>query len=335
MKHLPAAVVEVTRGPLVESRHRVDIVVADAGGALVAVHGEAERPTFPRSAIKALQALALVESGAADRFGFAERHIALACASHNGEAMHVAAAGEMLAAAGLAPRCLECGAQWPALRDDETRLILAGEEPRPIHNNCSGKHAGFLAFAAHMGFPTEGYVGFDHPVQRALAATLSEVTDARHGDDNWGIDGCSIPTWAIPLSKLAIAFARFGAGEDRDPARAKAFRRIRDACFAHPEMVAGTGRACTAIMTALKGRAFVKTGAEGVFVAALPEKALGVALKVEDGATRAAEAALVATLESLLELSPTEARALARFGNPPILNRRDKAVGAVRMAPPG
>jgi len=334
MKTHPPAIVEITRGPAVESRHTVDIVVADAAGALVEIFGEAERPVFPRSAIKALQALALVESGAADRYGFSARHIALACSSHNGEEMHVRTAGEMLATAGLEPRCLECGAQWPNLKADEARLVLANEEPQAIHNNCSGKHSGFLAFAAHSGFPTEGYVGFGHKVQRAIAQNLTEVTGFRHGDDNWGVDGCSIPTWAIPLSNLATAFARFGAGEDRDSARAKTFRRIRDACFEHPEMVAGTGRADTAIMTVLKGRAFTKTGAEGVFVAALPDKGLGIALKARDGAGRAAESAIVAMIGALLGLSETGMETLDKVGNPPVLSRRGATVGEVRFVRP-
>lgn len=330
MKALPPLVVEVTRGGLVESLHEVDVVVADAAGKMHTVRGEASRPVYPRSAIKALQALPLVESGAADAFGFEARHIALACASHNGEAIHVDGAAEMLARAGLEPACLECGAHWPRLECDQHALIRAGRRPVALHNNCSGKHSGFLAFAAHAGLRTRGYVGIAHPVQKAIAGTLEEATGAPHRADNHGIDGCSIPTYAIPLDRLAVGFARFAAAEGGGPERSRAMARIRDACFAHPEMVAGTDRADTAIMKALRGRAFTKTGAEGVFVAALPQLGLGIALKARDGATRAAESAIAAMLESLLELSPAEKRALDAIRNPVLTNWNAIEVGEVR-----
>lgn len=335
MKARPPAIVEITRGPMVESRHEVDIVVADAGGGLVSVFGEAERPVFPRSSVKAFQALAVIESGAADRFGFEERHVALCCASHHGEDIHVTGATEILAKAGLTPQCLECGAQLPHLKEDEYRLVRAGEEPGAIHNNCSGKHSGFLAFAVHEAMPTQGYVEYAHPVQRAIAGIMEEVTGARHGTDNWGIDGCSIPTYAIPLDALAKAFARFSVGEGGSAMRGKAMLRIRDACFAHPEMVGGTGDGSTIIMQALKGRAFAKSGAEGGFIAALPEQGLGIALKVRDGgAGRAAEIAVAGLLESLLELSPNDSSTLKRLSNPPVLDRHGKPVGEARLVLP-
>lgn len=325
----PPLSVEVFRGPLVESRHIVDAVVADASGAIHSVHGEAGRPVFPRSAIKALQALALVESGAAGRFGLEDRHIALACASHNGEAMHVGGAAEMLARAGIGSQCLECGAHWPSLKADQDALVLERRQPGPLHNNCSGKHSGFLCYAVHEGVDPAGYVRFGHKVQRAIAGILTEVTGSVHGEDNHGIDGCSIPTYAIPLRNLAQAFARFSVAEGGGPERSKAMARIRDACFAHPEMVAGTGRSDTAIMSVLKGRAFTKTGAEGVFVAALPEKGLGIALKARDGATRAAEAAVLELIESLLELSQAERNALKGFRSPVLTNWNGIEVGRV------
>ncbi len=332
MKIHPPKIVEATRGPLIESRHEVDIVVADAAGTIHSVFGDKDRPVFPRSANKALQALALVESGAAQQFGFTDRHLALACASHNGEERHTQAAGEMLALSGLDATCLECGAHWPKRHEDQVRLIEAGHSPGAIHNNCSGKHSGFLAFAVHQGFAPTGYVRFAHKVQRAIAGILEEVTGARHGENNHGIDGCSIPTYAIPLENLAVAFAKFGVGRAGGPERAKAMIRLRDACFAHPEMVAGTGRSDTAIMGALKGRAFTKTGAEGVFVAALPKLGLGIALKARDGATRAAEAAVAATMDSLLELSEEERKALAQFSNPAFTNWTGIEVGKIGVA---
>jgi len=332
MKSLPPLVVEVTRSGRVESRHLVDAVIADASGKLHTLHGDAARPVFPRSSIKALQALPLVESGAADAFGFGQAEIALACASHHGEKIHVDGAAAMLTKAGLGPQCLECGAHWPRHERARNALVLAGKEPSALHNNCSGKHAGFLAFAAHSGIPTRGYVGLDHPVQKAIAATLAETTGAPHEPANHGIDGCSIPTYAIPLRNLAVAFAKFGVGEGGGPQRSKAMLRIRDACFAFPQMISGSGGADTEIMSALKGRAFTKTGAEGVYVAALPERGLGIALKARDGATRASESAVAMLIESCLNLEDAALNTLNRIRNPVLANWNSIEVGEVRTA---
>lgn len=339
MQH-PALVVHATRGHdgihLPESVHAVDAIICDGDGRTLAIHGDGDAMAFPRSAIKALQALPLVESGAADAYRFEPRHLALACASHNGEPAHAAGAREMLERAGLSPVCLECGAQLPYHPRDHLALARAGEEPGALHNNCSGKHAGFLALAAHQGMETRGYVRFTHPLQKQIASVLTQATGAEHGDANYGIDGCSIPTWRIPLAALAAAFARFGVGNDRDPARSRAMIRLRDACMAHPEMVAGSERFDTLIMQALPGRVFTKTGAEGVFVACLPELGVAFALKCRDGATRAAEVACAHLVLTLLEeadstLSQAEADTLKRLANPPILNRNAITVGKVEV----
>ncbi len=332
MKTLPPLMVDVTRGNHVESRHAVDAVIADASGNLVTAYGSPDRPVFPRSAIKALQALALVESGAADKFGLEQRHIALACASHNGEDIHVRTAAEMLARAGLEPRCLECGAQPPSLKADYDRMILAHEKPQAIQNNCSGKHSGFLCYAAGEGLDPRGYVKFNHPVQQTIAAILTETTGATHGEANHGIDGCSIPTYLIPLHKLAIAFARFGAAEGGGPVRSGAMKRIADSVFAHPEMVHGTGGFDTVVMRELGQKAFTKTGAEGVFIAALPELGLGIALKVHDGAKRASEAAMAVLLQSLLKLEENQSKLLSGFGNHELRNWNGIMVGRVIAA---
>lgn len=344
MKNAPALRIEVTRGhgegetshQRFESGHEVDAVIADADGRILHVYGDWERGVFPRSSNKALQALALVESGAADAFGFEPRHLALACSSHNGEVFQTEAAGQMLAASGLSPVCLECGAQLPYHPRDHEALIRAGQAVTALHNNCSGKHAGFLAFAVHQGLPTDSYIHFGHPVQNEIAGILESVTGAAHGEDNYGIDGCSIPTYEIPLVDLAKALARFGVGMDKGAERSKAMLRLRDACLAHPEMVAGTGRFDTEIMQALGQRAFTKTGAEGVFTIAIPELGLGAALKCRDGTTRAAEVACAHLVESLLEksesgLSEGEANALKRLTNPVLRNWNGFAVGQVMV----
>ncbi len=322
--------IEVTRGPVVESFHHGAIAVVDASGKSRAAIGDIGRRVFPRSAIKALQALPLVESGAADRYGFGNPELALASASHNGEPRHVETALAMLAKAGRGEADLECGAQIPSSSAAAEALIRAGREPRAIHNNCSGKHSGFICLACQRGVDVKGYVLPDHPVQREIRETLEAMTGTKLGPEMRGVDGCSIPTYAIPIEKLALAFARFITGEGLSAERAAAARRLATACMAEPFMVAGTGRFCTDVMAALPGRVFVKTGAEGVFCAALPELGLGVALKCDDGGTRASETMMAAVIDALVPLSDAERTRLAERLSPPVRSRRGATVGAVR-----
>ena len=322
-------VVEVTRNAFVESTHAIDVVIADASGSIHCTYGDQKKLIYPRSAIKSLQALPLVESGASEAFGLEDKHLALACSSHNGEAMHVECAAEILDRAGLTPQCLQCGAQMPMLMADQRSLI---GEPSHIHNTCSGKHAGFLAFAAHAGLETKDYISLQHPVQREIASVLENITDHPHGQDNHGIDGCSIPTYSIPLEKLAIAYAKFGVGYDPNPARSKAMLHIRDACFAHPEMIAGKKRNCTRLMQALLGRAFVKYGAEGVYTASLPELGLGIALKARDGASRSVDVAISYLCAQLLELNDEETTAMAPLLRPKLKNRNQIEIGQMQVA---
>jgi L-asparaginase II len=321
--------VEVVRGALVESRHCGAVAVSDAGGRLAFALGEIERPVYPRSAVKALQALILVESAAADRYGLATEELALACASHSGEPDHVATVTRMLARAGLEPSALKCGAHWPIHQPSGQALARAGASATSLHNNCSGKHAGFLCAACAMDADRARYTEPAHPVQRAVKATLEALGGVAIGEGVCAVDGCSAPTWAIPLSALARAFARFGSGEGLAPERAKAAARLRAACAARPWYVAGTKRFDTELMRAFGPRVFVKGGAEGVHCAALPELGLGVAVKCDDGAGRAAEAMMAATLARLL---PGEAdrAALALFTRPALRNWNGIAVGSLR-----
>ncbi|MEI2384552.1 asparaginase [Breoghania sp. JC706] len=323
-------VVEVTRGGLVESRHRGALAVVDTDGAAVATFGDVARPVYPRSAVKALQALPLVESGAAEALDYDPAELALACSSHNGEAVHINAARVMLIKAGLDESALECGAQWPQLEEDRAALHLAGEKPGAIHNNCSGKHAGFLGLARVMGVETRGYVKPDHPVQREIHSVLEAMTGAALGQDVCGIDGCAIPTFAVPLSGLAKAFAAFATGEGLDPGRAEACSTLYEACTSNPYMVAGKGRFCTDVMTAFGDRVFVKTGAEGVFCGAIPELGLGIALKCDDGGTRGAEAMMAGVIRTLLDVDEDQSEVLARFDNSPVTTRRGVVAGHVR-----
>jgi L-asparaginase II len=322
--------VEVLRGSLVESRHRGAIAVADADGGAVLALGDVATPIFPRSAIKALQALPLVESGAADRYGFGDEELALACASHSGEAAHVAGVTGMLAKAGLDAAALRCGAHWPIAQPALVELARTGE-PSALHNNCSGKHAGFLCVACAQGIDHTDYWRPQHPVQRQVRAVLEHMTGATLSDDRRAIDGCSVPTWAIPLQNLAQGFARFATGRGLAPERARAAARLRAACARKPWHVAGTGRFCTEIMELFGARVFAKTGAEGVYCGALPEPGLGIAIKCDDGAGRASQAIMAALVARFLPLDDAERAALTRFAHPPLRNWNGFEIGALRV----
>jgi len=322
--------VEVLRGGKVESMHRGAVCVVDADGATVLALGDVTRAVFPRSAVKAIQALPLVESGAADAFGFGERELALACASHNGEAEHVGLASQMLASAGLDETALECGAHWPSYQEATLALARSGGAPSALHNNCSGKHAGFVCTCRHAGISVKGYVNAGHPFQDLIAGTMTEVTGAAHGQDNIGTDGCSIPTYAVPLRNLALGFARMATGNGLSAARAAAARRLLAACMAEPFYVAGSQRADTRLMLLAPGRVFVKVGAEGVYCAAIPELGLGMALKCDDGAGRAAEVIMAALLSRLFASDATLASALAEKARPQMTNWNGIVVGQQR-----
>ena len=297
--------VEVIRGTLVESRHAGAIAVADADGHLVLALRDVERPIYPRSAVKALQAMPLVESGAADAFGLDAEELAVACASHSGDRIHVEAVRRLLGKAGLDESYLACGVHWPVSETATAKLLRAGKRPQAIHNNCSGKHAGMLATAVHLGLVPRGYERPDHPVQRAIARTLSEMCEMEVDRARMGIDGCSVPTFALPLSALARGFARLGSGEGLSASRADAARRLVDACFAAPVLVAGEERFDTIVLRGLAPSAFVKGGAEGVHCASLPELGLGIAVKIDDGTKRGDERALAEVLAALLPKART------------------------------
>jgi L-asparaginase II len=327
-------VVEVMRGARVESLHRGAGAVVDADGGVALAFGEVDEPVFPRSAVKALQALPLVESGAADALRMTEAEIALACASHSGAPEHVETAAAMLAKAGLDAVSLACGAHWPLGEDAARALARAGGAPSPLHNNCSGKHAGFLCLACASGWATKGYEQAAHPVQRAAKAAIEEVTGAALGEDVCGIDGCSIPTYATPLRALALGFARLATGRGLAPRRAAAAKRMFAAVAANPAMVAGEGRFDTEVMRLFGARVFVKTGAEGVYCAALPELGLGLAVKADDGATRAAQVMIAALIRRFLPVVDDEQARLGPFAAPILRNWNGIAVGSLRPAGP-
>lgn len=323
--------VEVTRGNIVESRHRGMGIVIDGDGKTLFAFGGPDAAVFPRSACKAMQALPLVESGAADAYAFGEKELAIACASHSGEDEHVALAASMLERAGRDASALECGWHWSS--DQKTLIHQARtlEKPNALHNNCSGKHSGFVCTCSHAGYEVEGYVNYDHPLQADIRATMESLTGATLGHDNCGIDGCSIPSYAIPLRGLALGFAKMATGQGLEPVRAKASRRLMEACMAEPFYVAGTNRACTKLMQVAPGRIFAKTGAEGVFVAALPEQGIAMAVKCEDGTTRAAESMIFALLARCFEKDEEIQSTLKGMANHALKNWKGIPVGEVRV----
>lgn len=322
--------VEVTREPLVESCHRGAISVVDANGKHRVAIGEIDRPIFPRSSVKLIQALPLIESGAADALGYGPEELALACASHSGERRHTAVAGRMLEKCGCSDTDLECGVQVPTHRETANAIARSGGAPSTLHNNCSGKHAGFIALARHLDVDPKGYVKPDHPVQREVAAALAETTGATLSADLCAVDGCSIPSYAIPLDRLALAFARLVSGEGQPPERAAAAQRLFDACMGNPSLVAGSGRFCTQVMADFSGRVFVKTGAEGAYCGAIPELGLGIAIKCDDGATRAAETMMASVLAALLPMADGERALFEGRVVRPVESRVGDRVGEIR-----
>ncbi|MEQ1938376.1 asparaginase [Mesorhizobium sp. CN5-321] len=323
-------VVEVTRGAVVESAHRGAVAVYDADGGSVVEIGDTDRPVFPRSAVKAIQALPFVESGAADAYGFGEKELALACASHSGQPEHVELARAMLAKAGLDETALECGTHWPSSHDATVALARSGGSPNALHNNCSGKHSGFLCTCRHLGIDHRGYVKAGHQEQEMVREAMEAVTGQKHDADHRGTDGCSIPTYAVPLKSFAQGFARMATGQGLGPKRAAAAKRLLNACMAEPFLVSGTGRADVTLMQAAPGRIFVKTGAEGVYCAAVPELGLGVAIKCDDGAGRGAEVMVAAVLAKLLKSDTALAARLIEIAGPAIESRAGAKVGALR-----
>lgn len=322
--------VEVLRGQQVESVHRGAVVVCDADGTLLLEIGDVDRPVFPRSAVKAIQALPLVESGTADALGFGDRELALACASHRGEAGHVGLARSMLASAGLDEDALECGAHWPNNHAATVTLARTGLSPTALHNNCSGKHSGFLCTCRHLNVGHRGYASFDHPVQAMIREAMEDVTRAVHDAGNHAIDGCSIPTHAIPIRSLALGFARMATGQRLSNGRAKAAKRLLSACMAEPFFMSGSDAVDLPLLKAAPGRIFVKSGAEGVFCAALPELGLGIALKCDDGAERSSAAMAASVLAQLLKSDEALSARLDELARPAVTSRKGEAVGTIR-----
>lgn len=318
--------VELTRGGMIESVHRGHAVICDDQGEVLEAWGDPDKVIFPRSSCKMIQALPLIESGAGA--GLSPAQLALACASHQGARGHADAVRAWLDDLGKGDDDLRCGPQPSRDRPTRNAMIRAGDAPCRVHNNCSGKHAGFLTLAAHLNAGPE-YNDLDHPVQIAVRAATEETCGETASAV--GIDGCSAPNFAVSLAGLGRSMSAFATAGARTDARSKAMVQLVDAMRRHPALVAGTGRACTELMEAMGGRVAVKTGAEGVFIAILPEQRCSVALKIEDGGTRAAECAVAALLVRLGALDHDHPLTRRRL-DAPLTNFAGQEVGEIRAA---
>lgn len=318
--------VEIWRGPFLEGIHRGHAVVCDAQGDIRASWGNPDLVFLPRSASKMLQALPLVESGAADAMGLTSEHLALACASHQGAHIQTDRVSGWLDALGLEDDAFRCGPQEPSDKDARDELIREGKSPCQMHNNCSGKHTGFLTLSRHLGAGPE-YIDPDHPVQKAVREAYEDMTGLP--SPGFAIDGCSAPNFATTLIGMARAMAKMAAGETGSQTRNLAAARLVAAMARHPELVAGEGRACTELMRAMGGAASIKTGAEAVFVAILPGQGLGMAVKIEDGSSRASEAVIASLLSQFGVLDAGHPAAVKRMHGP-IRNWRGTETGFLK-----
>ncbi|HEX3250756.1 MAG TPA: asparaginase [Pyrinomonadaceae bacterium] len=342
MSQIPIAepLVEVKRGSITESRHRGHIVAVEPDGNIIASLGAPHNVTYLRSSAKPFQALPLLLTGAADRFGFTDREVALACASHNGEPIHTEIAASMLRKIGLGPEALKCGVHEPYSAEAARELRERGEEPNVLHNNCSGKHIGMLAVALHLGASIENYDSPENPVQKAIADVLAEFSDVAVTDMAVGIDGCGAPIFGITMRAMALTYARLvSPPASFDEATRDACARVVRVMTAYPELIGGTSeRLDTEVMRAARGRVVSKVGADGVYTAGiLPceewPNGLGFALKIEDGDDRRARPTVVVeSLRQLGVLRDESLEAVSRYAFFPVKNRRGDLVGEIRAS---
>jgi len=320
--------VEVTRGPAVECRHRGEIAVVNVKGEVQRHLGDVDTPVCLRSLAKPFQALPLLATGAAQAFGFGDRELALCSGSLSGQEFHVDLVKDILKRLKLTPEALQCGAHAPLHRPTAKALAQTGEKPQAVHHTCAGKHAGMLALCLHHGWPVENYMEPDHPVQRLMLTTVAQLVGLPPKQIVVATDGCGVPTFYVPLRHIALGFARLAGAQEGSPAA-----KLLDAALTHPRLIAGDGRLETTLMEVLAGRVFAKTGAEGGFALAVREGGgLGLAVKIEDGGSRALGPAIIHLLKELNFLSPEAEKALAALGQPAILNQRKQQIGGLRPA---
>lgn len=321
---------EVTRGGIVESRHRGIVAILNTRGELVAEWGDSNRACFPRSAMKPFQAMASLESGAFDAFQLTDRELALHCSSHSGEPAHVRLVGEWLRKLGLDEQALGCGCQTPLWVMHDWSRVKESPAPSPLYNNCSGKHAGFLTTAMHLTGSIQDYLSATHPVQQNVRKLLAEMSGIPEKELTPGIDGCSAPVYALPLRGFANALAQLAGPDSLQPIRIQAARQVISAMRRYPWLVAGSGRVDTLLMQEIEFTGIAKCGAEGFYALALPKQELGIAIKIEDGADRAAGVVAIAVLHRLGLLSDAAVQRLHPVSSPGIRNWQNTIVGEIR-----
>lgn len=327
--------VQVSRGEAIESEHLVDAVIVDVKGKIIEAFGKVDSIVYPRSAIKMIQALAFVESGAVEKFNLTEKEISLACASHDAQDIHITTVRAWLDRLDLGSDNLECGAHKPYDEKAAEALIRQGKKPERVHNNCSGKHSGIISTCVCLEENPKGYSHYDHPAQIRLRKLLSELSGLDYSHSPWGIDGCGIPTYAIPLLSIAQSMACLLPGAPVTNVRTIASERILKAIRQYPEMISGEGGLCTEVVRASRGRSIIKTGAEGVYTALIPEKGIALALKCRDGGSRASQVSVLHLLQNLGGVTEAERTVLVQFSGEIIRNWERVPVGQVQVVSTG
>ena len=324
--------VEVLRGGTVESRHFGAAVVCDFKGNVVESWGNIERLIFPRSALKPMLAIHLIESGASDHYSLSDAELSMACSSHQGELIHQNLVESWLQRLGLTEEHLACGPVLPEDTESAHKLLASGQKGCRLHHNCSGKHTGFLTTALHLNLSLDDYHLLEHPLQQLSLDILSDLAGVDLRQYPIAIDGCGLPASTMPLIQLGRAMARFANPHDLSDARAQAIYRLHEAITNEPLYIAGHGTVVTELNDVTKGAVLAKTGAEGIVTASLPELGLGIALKIADGSERARSVALLAILDHLNVLSDEEKNQLESHITPKVVNSRGFTVGEIRPA---
>ena len=323
---------EVTRGRIVESMHFGDVAVVNKEGRLLYYGGDPGKVTYMRSAAKPLQAIAYVERGGHERFGLSDQEIAVTCASHSGEEVHVETVYSVLGKIGLDESYLQCGTHSPFHRPTALRMAAEGRKSTAVHCNCSGKHAGMLALSVLLGADPRRYLDATGPVQRMILETASEMMGVSPDSVILGIDGCGVPVYGVPLTAMALGFARLSDPSGLRCGRARAVETISRAMRSHPQIVAGTGRFTTGLLTQAGDKILAKSGAEAVYCMGLAGKGVGVAFKVVDGESRPIAPAAVEILRQLDAITPADIKALENWAHPVLKNLRGEACGEIRPA---
>ena len=323
--------VEIYRNNVLESFHRGVVCVVDKDGEILYSEGDVQQVCYPRSAMKFLQVIPLIENGGIAHFNFTLEEIAVMCGSHNAEVEHLRAVNSILQKIGLDKTALHCGPQYPTSKKDTEALIKAGERPQDIHNNCSGKHAGMLAMCVMKGWTTDDYINPQHPLQQLILETCSAFYEYPKEKMTTALDGCSAPIFSVPVYHQAVGFKNIAHPEQFSDARKSACATMIEAVSKHPLMVAGTKRYCTDMMLVTAPRIIGKTGAEGVFCMSLPQEKMGVCIKIDDGKMLPQYNVAQAFVEATNLFTPEQLKPLHHYMQEPITNWNKYVTGEIKV----